>query len=61
MKDVNKKYKGKYTYVRLSSDIHSVSDIKSLINQYPFEYFAISVWNSVQFFRSGSDTSSGIR
>ena len=50
MRDVNKKYKGKYTYVRLSSDIHSGSDIirldwdiQSLLNQYPFGYFAISV------------------
>ena len=38
-KDVNKKYKGKYTYVRLFSDIHSgldiirsSSDIQSLLN-----------------------------
>ena len=46
MRDVNKKYKGKYTYVQLSSDIHSGSDInrlgsdiQSLINLYLFRVF----------------------
>ena len=50
MRDVNKKYKGKYTYVQLFSDIHSglditrlSSDIHSLLNQYSFRHFAISV------------------
>ena len=58
MKDVNKKYKGKYTYVQLSSDIYSGSDIirsgsdiQSLLSQYRFEYFAILIQISVQVFR----------
>ena len=50
MRDVNKKYKGKYTYVQSFSDIHSglditrlSLDIQSLLNQYPFRHFAIFV------------------
>ena len=60
MRDVNKKYKGKYTYVQLFSDIHSglditrlSSNIQSLLNQYPFRHFPISVWISVWVFRVG--------
>ena len=49
-----------YTYVRLSSDIHSGSDItrsgsdiQSLLIQYPFGYFATSVRISVLVFWIG--------
>ena len=61
-----------YAYVRLSLDIHSGSDItrsgsdiQSLLIQYPFEYFATSVWISVRVFRikffgSGSGAASDI-
>ena len=60
MRDVNKKYKGKYTNVRLSSDIHSGldiirsgSDIQCLLNQYQFGYFAILARISVRIFHVG--------
>ena len=60
MRDINQKYKINYTYVRLSSDIHSGSgiihsgsDIQYLLIQYPFGYFATSVRISVRVFRIG--------
>ena len=62
IKEVNLKYMVNYSYVQLYSDIHSgsdiihYSDIQSLLIQYPFEYFAISV----RVFWSGSDTCSDI-
>ena len=67
MRKENNKYKNKYPYVRLSSDIHfglditrSGFDIQSLLNQYMFGYFVISVQISVQIFGSDLDTDSGI-
>ena len=61
-----------YTYVRLSSDIHSdsditrsSSDIQSLLIQYPFGYFAtsvrISVRISVRVYRIGFGCGFGYR
>ena len=57
-----------YTYVRLSSDIYSGSDItrsgsdiQYLLIQYPFGYFATSVRISVRVFRIGFGCHFGYR
>ena len=57
---VNKKYKDKYTYVWLFSNItRPGSYIQFLLNQYMFRYLLLQFRFRFMFFGSGSDTSSG--
>ena len=67
IREVNYKYRVNYSYVRLSTNIysdsnitHSGSDIQSLLIQYMFGYFATSVRISDRFFGSDSDLGSNI-